>query len=179
MKIFDWVGAWIDKLDAKIFGKEGYQPLAGEGFILSLKVGIGVGVAIFIAQMVDRLGTAQQWVAAIGGLLILAAMVMRTLPNFQGDQLSVGGKIGYGFFCLFLAGIAFQLAAWIVMLIIIILVLWLVLTFATGNKPKKGVRLEYEDGTTEDKSVHTDILGNEVVELRDGTLAKLDDLPEK
>ena len=41
MKILDKIGSWIDKLDAKIFGKENYQPLAGQGFVAALKTAVG------------------------------------------------------------------------------------------------------------------------------------------
>ena len=44
MKILDKIGSWIDKLDAKIFGKENYQPLAGQGFVAALKTAVGVGI---------------------------------------------------------------------------------------------------------------------------------------
>ena len=38
----DKIGSWIDKLDAKIFGKENYQPLAGQGFVAALKTAVAV-----------------------------------------------------------------------------------------------------------------------------------------
>ena len=46
MKILDKIGSWIDKLDAKIFGKENYQPLAGQGFVAALKTAVGVGLSL-------------------------------------------------------------------------------------------------------------------------------------
>ena len=133
MKILDKVGSWIDKLDAKIFGKEGYQPLAGQGFVMALKVAIGVGIMVFIVQMFTTGRTAENWAAAIGGVIILGGMVMKTLPNFKGAELSVGAKIGYGFFCFFLANIALMLAMWIVFLLIIILVIRIVFFFIGDN----------------------------------------------
>lgn len=138
MKILEKVGSWIDKLDAKIFGKEGYQPLAGQGFVLALKVAIGAGAVLFLVQMLTTGRTAETWVAAIGGVAILLAMVLQTLPNFKGNTLSIGAKIGYGFFCLFLTAFALQLAMYIVMLILLIIVLNIMFYFLGGSSSSGG-----------------------------------------
>lgn len=98
MKILDKIGSWIDKLDAKIFGKENYQPLAGQGFVAALKTAVGVGIVLFLVQMFTTGRTLENWTAGIGAACILIAMVMKTLPNFLGQTLSIGAKIGYGFF---------------------------------------------------------------------------------
>lgn len=136
MKISSKVASWIDKLDAKIFGREGYRPLAGQGFVLALKVGIGVGIVLFLVQMFGTGKTAQNWVVGIGAALILGSMVMVTLPNFKDETAGIGMKIGYGFFCLFLTFVALQLAMWIVMLILAILVFYIILYFVGGNTVK-------------------------------------------
>ena len=101
MKILDKIGSWIDKLDAKIFGKENYQPLAGQGFVAALKTAVGVGIVLFLVQMFTTGRTLENWTAGIGAACILIAMVMKTLPNFLGQTLSIGAKIGYGFFFIF------------------------------------------------------------------------------
>ena len=90
MKILDKIGSWIDKLDAKIFGKENYQPLAGQGFVAALKTAVGVGIVLFLVQMFTTGRTLENWTAGIGAACILIAMVMKTLPNFLGQTLSIG-----------------------------------------------------------------------------------------
>lgn len=156
MKILNKVGSWIDKLDTKIFGKEGYQPLAGQGFIMALKVAIGVGIMVFVVQMFTTGRTAENWAAAIGGLIILGGMVMKTLPNFKGAELSTGAKIGYGFFCFFLAYIALMLAMWIVFLLIIILVVHIVLFFV-GDNSSSGSK---SGKVTRDDCYHCELKGH-------------------
>ncbi len=154
MRILDKVSSWIDKLDAKIFGKEGYQPLAGQGFIMALKVAIGVGVVLFLVQMLTTGKTAQNWVAGIGAVAILAAMVMKILPNFKGKTLSIGAKIGYGFFCLLLTSLALQLAMWIIMFLLLLLVLYIMFYFLGGSSSKGGSRK-----VTRDDCYHCEIRG--------------------
>ncbi len=138
MKILDKIGSWIDKLDAKIFRKENYQPLAGQGFVAALKTAVGVGIVLFLVQMFTTGRTLENWTAGIGAACILIAMVMKTLPNFLGQTLSIGAKIGYGFFCFFLASFALQLAMYIVMLLLIILVLYIAFFFMGGSTGKSG-----------------------------------------
>ena len=65
MKILDKIGSWIDKLDAKIFGKENYQPLAGQGFVAALKTAVGVGIVLFLVQMFTTGRTLENWTAGI------------------------------------------------------------------------------------------------------------------
>lgn len=140
MKIFNFIGRWVDKLETMIFGDEGYQPLAGKGFVQALTVGIGLGVVIFIVQMVDKGGSAQDWVAGIGGVIMLGTMVRAVLPVFQTETRTIASKIGYGFFCFFLVLIALQLAMWIVMLILAILVLYIILYFVGGGSGSKSTQ---------------------------------------
>ncbi|WP_370795280.1 hypothetical protein [Bacteroides stercorirosoris] len=167
MKILDKVASWIDKLDAKIFGKEGYQPLAGQGFVMALKVAIGVGVVLFLVQMFTTGRKAEEWVAGIGAVAILAAMVMKILPNLKGRTLSIGAKIGYGFFCLLLTSLALQLAMWIIMFLLLLLVLYIIFYFlggSTGKSVRKGyVHIEYADGTSEEKKIQSGLMGEKSV----------------
>ena len=74
MKILDKIGSWIDKLDAKIFGKENYQPLAGQGFVAALKTAVGVGIVLFLVQMFTTGRTLENWTAGIGAACILIAL---------------------------------------------------------------------------------------------------------
>lgn len=97
----------VDKLDAKIFGKENYQPLAGQGFVAALKTAVGVGIVLFLVQMFTTGRTLENWTAGIGAACILIAMVMKTLPNFLGANVEYWGEdrlwlllLFPGFFCL-------------------------------------------------------------------------------
>lgn len=171
MKVLDKVGSWIDKLDTKIFGKEGYQPLAGQGFVAALKTAVVVGIVLFLVQMLTKGRTLENWTAGIGAACILAAMVMKTLPNFMGTSMGIGAKIGYGFFCFFLAGMALQLAMWVVMLVLLLLVLYIMFFFlgGSGKGGRKGyVLLEYADGTQEEKKVESGLMGEKTVRDRYG-----------
>lgn len=170
MKILSKVGSWIDKLDAKIFGKEGYQPLAGQGFIMTLKVSVGVGIILFIIQMFTTGKQVEEWAAIIGGIIILGSMVKTVLPNLKGTTLSIGAKIGYGVFCFLLANIALMLAMWVVFFAIILFVLYIT-SFFGGNSGRKGyVTIEYADGSTEEKKIETGIMGEKTVKDRYGNV---------
>ena len=104
----------------------------------ALKTAVGVGIVLFLVQMLTTGRTLENWTAGIGAACILIAMVMKTLPNFLGQTLSIGAKIGYGFFCFFLASFALQLAMYIVMLLLIILVLYIAFFFMGGSTGKSG-----------------------------------------
>lgn len=174
MKIFNKLGSWIDKLDTKIFGNEGYQPLAGQGFVMSLKVSIAVGVVLFAVQLFTTGQAPQQWVVGIGFIFILAAMAMKTLPNFVGQAMGIGAKIGYGFFCLVLTTLALQLAMWIVMLLLVLLVLNIIFFFTGIGKPGKSYKLTHPNGSTEIVESWRGPLGEENIDVN-GTSIDPDD----
>ena len=172
MKIFNFIGTWIDKLENKIFGGEGYQPLAGKGFVQTLTVGIGMGILLFIVQMTTTGKTVENWVVGIGGVAMLATMVKAVLPVFMKGTGTIVAKIGYGFFCFFLVLIAVQLAVWIVMLVLFLLILCIIFYFiggSSGSSSKKGwVTIKHADGSTEERKTKSGVTGEKWVTDKNG-----------
>lgn len=169
MKLLDKIATLINKLDGKLFGrKEAYQPLSGNAFLDVLGTSIVVGIILAIVQIVTKGKEAEEVVGGIGGVIILFAMLRKIWPNLKSPVLGVGAKIGLVFFNLFLAGIAIQLALYVIFLLMALLVGWIILKATGIGSPADDFDVNYKDGTSERKQGVRDVLGNQSVQTRDG-----------
>lgn len=168
MKIIDKMGSWVDKLDSKIFGKKdvSYQPCAGKCFTHVLITSLVSGVILAIVQIVTVGQTAQEVVAVLAGLVILYYIIRDIRPAIK-SFTGIGKKIGYVFFNMFIAAIAFQLALYAIFLLIILIVIWVVLSVMFPGGKKK-YTVHYDDGTSEEVESSRGLMGEERIPTRNG-----------
>ena len=147
-----FLNRWITKLsnwfDSSVFNiveKEGYSessPLC----VRSLWVGILAGIVIAIVVIINDQSSIPNWTMSIAGAIIVAMIVMQAIKDLK-LLTTIGQKIGrlaylilVPFTFAILGAILAAAAVWVVVLL---LVVWLILTFVFGTGKK--VKLSNND----------------------------------
>lgn len=173
MKFFSKIELWINKLDSKIFGKDpSYQPCAGVCFKHVLITTLIAGVVLFFVQVFVKGERSQEVVGILTGLGILYYIIKDIRPAIRSFH-SIWKKIGYALFNIILSAIALQLAMYVIFLFLIMIVLWIILTFIAPDS-KSRYKVEYEDGTSEEIEAERGLLGEKRGRTRDGREVDLD-----
>lgn len=170
MKILDKIAGWVNKLDAKLFGgyDDSYEPHSGKCFIHVLITVIIAGIVLAITQVLTTGESAEKTVETIAGLAILIVLIRDMISGVKAVS-GVGKKIGYVFFNLVLATVAFQIAMYAIFLLVILIVGWIIITVISPNKKDNEYEVTYNDGSSEKVKSQRGLMGEETIDTKFGT----------